>query len=209
MTTAKPTGDRPAINRRGLLYAATAAVGVAGIAAAAWPLLDQMNPDARVRAAGNIVGVDLDGLQPAERRVLRWQNFPIFVVRRTPAMLVAMQDTSFVATLVDPDSTKRQQPAYAKNWHRSIDPAYAVLVGVCTRCSCVPDYFAEASAINVAGGYICPCCASHYDPAGRAYSGPAQFNLPVPPYAAAGPGKILVGKNAEGEIYSLETVERI
>ncbi len=209
MTTAKPTGDRPAINRRGLLYAATAAVGVAGIAAAAWPLLDQMNPDARVRAAGNIVGVDLDGLQPAERRVLRWQNFPIFVARRTPAMLVAMQDTSFVATLVDPDSTKRQQPAYAKNWHRSIDPAYAVLVGVCTRCSCVPDYFAEASAINVAGGYICPCCASHYDPAGRAYSGPAQFNLPVPPYAAAGPGKILVGKNAEGEIYSLETVERI
>jgi len=209
MPIAKQTSDNPAINRRGLLYAATAVVGIAGIAAAAWPLLDQMNPDARVRAAGNIVGVDLDGLQPAERRVLRWQNFPVFVVRRTPAMLAAMQDTSFVATLVDPDSSKRQQPAYARNWHRSIDPAYAVLVGVCTACSCVPEYFAEASAINVAGGYICPCCASHYDPAGRAYSGPAQFNLPVPPYAAAGPGKLLIGKNAAGEIYSLETVERI
>ena|ERR1700733_3814775 len=209
MTAAKPTGDRPAINRRHLLYAATAAVGAAGIAAAAWPLLDQMNPDARVRAAGNIVGIDLDGLQPAERRVLRWQNFPVFVVRRTPAMLGAMQETSFVATLVDPDSTKRQQPAYARNWHRSIDPAYAVLVGACTACACVPEYFAEASALVVAGGYICPCCASHYDPAGRAYSGPAQFNLPVPPYAAAGPGKILLGKNAAGEIYSLETVERI
>jgi ubiquinol-cytochrome c reductase iron-sulfur subunit len=209
MPTAKETGDRLAINRRGLLYAATGAVGVAGIAAAAWPLLDQMNPDARVRPAGNIVGVDLAGLQPAERRVLRWQNSPIFVVRRTQAMLEAMQETSFVATLVDPDSTKRQQPAYAKNWHRSIDPAYAVLVGVCTACACVPEYFAEASALVVAGGYICPCCASHYDPAGRAYSGPAQFNLPVPPYAAAGPGKILLGKNAAGEIYSLEAVERI
>jgi len=206
MPTAKETGDRLAINRRGLLYAATAAVGVAGIAAAVWPLLDQMNPDARVRAAGNIVEIDLDGLEPAERRVLRWQNSPIFVVRRTQAMLEAMQETSFVATLVDPDSTKRQQPAYAKNWHRSIDP---VLVGVCTACACVPEYFAEASALVVAGGYICPCCASHYDPAGRAYSGPAQFNLPVPPYAVAGPGKVLIGKNAAGEIYSLETVERI
>src|ERR1700685_3887662 len=165
MTAAKPTGDRPAINRRHLLYAATAAAGAAGIAAAAWPLLDQMNPDARVRAAGNVVGIDLDGLQPAERRVLRWQNFPIFVVRRTPAMLGAMQETSFVATLADPDSTKRQQPAYARNWHRSIDPAYAVLVGVCTACACVPEYFAEATALVVAGGYIFPCCGSHHDPA--------------------------------------------
>ncbi|HLN39528.1 MAG TPA: ubiquinol-cytochrome c reductase iron-sulfur subunit [Xanthobacteraceae bacterium] len=209
MPIAKETGDRPAINRRGLLYAATAAVGIAGIAAAAWPLLDQMNPDARVRAAGDIVGVDLGGLEPAERRVLRWKNYPIFVVRRTAAMLKAMQETSFVATLVDPDSAKRQQPAYARNWHRSLDPAYAVLVGVCTACSCVPEYFAEASAINVAGGYICPCCASHYDPAGRAYSGPAQFNLPVPPYASAGASKILLGKNATDEMYSLETIERM
>jgi len=209
MPIAKETGDRPAINRRGLLYAATAAVGIAGIAAAAWPLLDQMNPDARVRAAGDIVGVDLGGLEPAERRVLRWKNYPIFVVRRTAAMLKAMQETSFVATLVDPDSAKRQQPAYARNWHRSLDPAYAVLVGVCTACSCVPEYFAEASAINVAGGYICTCCASHYDPAGRAYSGPAQFNLPVPPYASAGASKILLGKNATDEMYSLETIERM
>jgi ubiquinol-cytochrome c reductase iron-sulfur subunit len=144
MPITKETGDRPALNRRHLLYATTAAVAAAGIAAAAWPLLDQMNPDARVRAAGNFVGVDLDGMQPAERRVLRWQNFPVFVVRRTPAMLKAMQEPSFVATLVDPDSAKRQQPAYARNWHRSIDPAYAVLVGVCTACRCVPDYFAEA-----------------------------------------------------------------
>jgi ubiquinol-cytochrome c reductase iron-sulfur subunit len=209
MPIAKPTGDWPALNRRGLLYAATAAVGAVGIAAAAWPLLDQMNPDARVRAAGNTVGVDLDGLQPAERRVLRWQNFPVFVVRRTPAMLKAMQETAFVATLVDPDSAKRQQPAYAKNWHRSIDPAYAVLVGVCTACQCVPEYLAETSALGMAGGYICPCCASHYDPAGRASSGLAQFNLPVPPYAFAGPSKILIGKNAADDKYSLETVERI
>jgi ubiquinol-cytochrome c reductase iron-sulfur subunit len=198
-----------AINRRGFLYAATAAVGVAGIAAAAWPLIDQMNPDARVRAAGDIFGVDIGGLLPAQQIVVHWQKLPISLARRTPEMLAAMQESSFLATLFDADSAKRQQPAYAKNWHRSLDPSYAVLVAVCTSCRCVPKYFAQASVLNVAGGYICPCCASHYDPAGRAYSGIAQYNLPVPPYAMAGPNKMLLGKNATDEIYSLETVERI
>jgi ubiquinol-cytochrome c reductase iron-sulfur subunit len=192
-----------------LLYAATAAVGVAGIAAAAWPLVDQMNPDAGVRAAGDRLGVDIGGLKPAEQIVVHWQNYPIAVVHRTPEMLAAMQESLFVTKLFDADSAKRQQPGYAKNWHRSLDPAYAVLVAVCTSCRCVPQYFAEASVLNVAGGYVCPCCASRYDPAGRAYAGIAQYNLPVPPYATAGPNKIVLGKNATDEMYSLDRVEQI
>jgi len=101
------------------------------------------------------------------------------------------------------------QPAYARNWHRSIDPAYAVLVGICTACNCVPAYYAEASPLAMAGGYQCPCCASHYDPAGRAYAGPASYNLPVPPYVIAEGNKLLIGKNAGDEIYSLDRVERM
>ncbi len=197
------------MNRRNLLYATTAAVGAAGLAAAAWPLIDQMNVDARTRAAGDIVTVDLAGLRPAERRVLHWHNVPVFIVHRTQAMLDTMQQPTFAAQLIDPDSRKRQQPSYARNWHRSIRPAYAVLVGVCTRCSCVPGYDAATSALNISGGYTCPCCASHYDPAGRAYSGVAQFNLPVPPHVFEGNSKILLGRNLSGEIYSLDTVERI
>jgi ubiquinol-cytochrome c reductase iron-sulfur subunit len=208
-TLNRVTGYQQPINRRRFLYAATAAVGVAGIAAAAWPLIDQMNPDARTRAASDVLGVDIGGLQPAEQIVVRWHNLPVVVVRRTSEMLAAMQESSFLATLFDADSAKRQQPAYAKNWHRSLDPAYAVLVAVCTSCRCVPEYFAQASVLNVAGGYVCPCCASHYDPSGRAYAGIAQYNLPVPPYAMAGPNKVVLGKNTAGEIFSLETVEQI
>jgi len=209
MTLTRPTTDRSPASRRNFLYAATAAVGVVGIGAAAWPLLDQMNPDARVRAAGDFVSVDLAGLEPGQQRVVHWHRYPVFVARRTPAMLKAMQEAPFVATLVDADSAKRQQPAYARNWHRSIDPAYAVLVGICTACNCVPSYFAEGSALAMAGGYVCPCCASHYDPAGRAYSGLATYNLPVPPYVIAEPGKLLIGKNAADDLYSLDRVERI
>src|SRR5262249_9536282 len=134
---------------------------------------------------------------------------PVAVVRRTAAMLERMREQSFVARLVDPESRRRQQPAYAQNWHRSIDPAYAVLVSVCTHCACIPHYQPDALPPDPAGGYICPCCASHYDPAGRASAGVAQYNLPVPPCALVGRSTIVIGRNMAGEIFSLESVERI
>ena len=125
-------------------------------------------------------------------------------------MLDAMRETAFVARLIDADSQTRQQPSYAKNWHRSIDPDYAVLVGVCTHIGCVPTYYEKATPFSMAGGYICPCCAAHYDPAGRAHAGtPGQYNLAVPPYSFAGPSKILLGKNPPDEFFSLDQVERI
>ena len=40
--------------RRDFLYVATGAVGVVGLAAAVWPLIDQMNPDASVQALSSI-----------------------------------------------------------------------------------------------------------------------------------------------------------
>jgi ubiquinol-cytochrome c reductase iron-sulfur subunit len=205
------TSDRREINRRSFLYATTTAVGTAGAAMATWPLIDQMNPDARVRAAGDVIEVDLTKLRPAEQRVVRWQNLPISVVRRTPTMLQAMQGKTFVTRLIDADSQARQQPSYAKNWYRSINPDYAVLVGVCTHIRCILTYYEKTSLpFSMAGGYVCPCCAAHYDPAGRAHAGtPAQYNLAVPPYSFTGPSKILLGKNASDEFFSLQSVERI
>ncbi len=209
MPAAAQTHCWPAIDRRGFLFITTAVVGAAGAVAAAWPLIDQMNMDARVRAAAGIISFDATALRPGERRQLRWRNFPIFVVRRTPAMLAAMQEPAFVAALSDPDSRMRQQPPYARNWHRSIDPAFAVLVGICTKCGCGPNYSAETSVFTMAGGYACPCCASHYDPAGRVYSGIAQYNLPVPPYEIGRRSQILLGKNPPGELFTFESIEQI
>jgi ubiquinol-cytochrome c reductase iron-sulfur subunit len=202
--------DRSTTSRRHFLLATTAIVGAVGAIAATWPLIDQSNPDAHTRAARETVEFDLADLLPAQQRLVHWKNVLIFVVRRTAGMLAEMQDTTSVARLMDPNSETRQQPAYARNWHRSIDPEYAVLVGVCTRCGCVPSYLAEASPPDLVGGYVCPCCASHYDPAGRAYSGPAQYNLPIPPYEIVDRTRILIGKNASRDDYfSLESIERI
>jgi ubiquinol-cytochrome c reductase iron-sulfur subunit len=196
--------------RRSFLYGATAATGAAGLVVGAWPFIDQMNPDAHTRAIGDVVEVHVMGLRPAQQRVVRWRNFPVFVVRRTDEMLNAMREPPFVDRLIDPRSEKQQQPVYAKNWHRSIDPTYAVLVGVCTYCGCVPRYLVDDfSPTDRAGGYICECCASHYDPAGRACLGPAQYNLPVPPHDVVAPATVRIGKNPPGEIFPFEAIERI
>ena len=209
MHPAAPTNGFGQTSRRGFLYVLTGSVGAAGVAAALWPLVDHMNPDAAVRAAGDVVTVDLRDLQPAAQRIVFWRRVPILVAYRTDAMLDAMRDQAFAAQLIDAGSQARQQPSYARNWHRSIDPRYAVLVGVCTACACVPRFVAEAMPDAVIGGYICPCCASRYDPAGRAHAGPARFNLPVPPYQLDARSRLTLGKNPPGELFTLDAVERI
>jgi ubiquinol-cytochrome c reductase iron-sulfur subunit len=193
-------------NRRGILYGATAAMGAAGVAAAAWPFFAQMSPDAATRAAGDVVEVDGELLRTAEPHVARWRAMPVLVLRRTPEMLAAMREPAFVTALTDPQSLKRQQPDYARNAYRSVDPQYAALVAICTYCACVPRFQADDALTPEA--IVCPCCAAHYDAAGRASRGPAQHNLPVPPYSMVG-GKILIGKNPPGELFSFTSVERI
>jgi len=210
MSAADQAVDRRALSRRRLLYATTAAVGAAGLVAAIWPFIDQLNPDAASRASGDVIEADLADLQPAQQRVLRWHNLPVVVVRRTTAMIEALRDEKLLARMVDATSEKRQQPAYAANWHRSIDPAVSVLIGVCTYCGCKPQFFAEPLfSDDVPGGYVCPCCASHFDPAGRPYMGPSQYNLPVPPYDAVKPSRLVIGRSTSDLSFTLRSIERM
>ncbi len=201
--------ERAVANRRRFLVTTTAAVGSVGLAAAVWPLVAQMGPDAATRRTGDVVEVDLATIAPGTQRIVRWHDRPIFVVARTAAMLAAVEEEGFVPKLADPRSERRQQPGYARNRHRSLDPAFAVLVGVCTHCACVPTYFADAPVLVAPGGYICPCCAAHYDAAGRAYVGITDLNLPVPPYEILGRSRLRIGRNASDELFGLESVERI
>ena len=63
----------PEPTRRDFLYIATAAVGAVGAAAAIWPLIHQMNPDASVLALASIE-VDLTPIvegQISHRQVAR------------------------------------------------------------------------------------------------------------------------------------------
>ena len=206
--------DRNNPTRRDFLYVATAAVGAFGAAATLVPLLDQMNPDAGTLAAGGPVDLDVSKVAPGQQVVVRWRSRPVFVINRPPQVLDALKAQSLLDRLSDPQSDNRQQPPYAKNWHRSLKPEYGVLVGICTHLGCIPTYRPDVGAGDLApdweGGYFCPCHGSRYDLAGRVFSGvPAPYNLPVPPYRFVNDNLIRIGENPSGAEFDFASILQI
>ncbi len=192
-----------------LLTVSTVAVGALSLV---WPLIDQMQPSADVIAQGAPLDVDVSKIEEGQQIVLSWRAKPMFILRRSKAMLDVLQEKSLLGHLRDPNSTARQQPAYADNWHRSLQPEFAVLVGICTHLGCVPELRPEAGTITAdwPGGYFCPCHGSKYDFAGRVFSGvPAPYNLPVPPYRFVDEKTVRIGENPPGSTWDLGSVEQL
>ena len=64
--------------------------------------------------------------------------------------------------LVDPNSDREQQPQYARNETRSINPEVLVLVGLCTHLGCSPLEKLKPGELDSEwqGGFFCPCHGS-------------------------------------------------
>jgi ubiquinol-cytochrome c reductase iron-sulfur subunit len=206
---APSSGPEP--TRRDLISLITLSGAVIGAGAIAWPLIDSMNPSADVIAAGAPIDIDISKLGVGQQIVVLWRGAPMLIVNRTPEALKTLQDPSLVSRLSDPDSKVLQQPPYADNWHRSVKPEFAVLVGICTHLGCLPAYMPNpdptSPAANWPGGYFCPCHGSKYDLAGRVYSGvPAPYNLPVPPYRFVDDKTLRIGENPSGDTFELSSV---
>ena len=153
------------VKRRDFIFTATYAVGAVGVAATVWPLVDQMNPDASVKALAS-TEVDVRSVEPGKTITVLWRGKPVFIKRRTQneideARSVRMED------LPDPE----------KDEDRAKNPEWLVMLGVCTHLGCVP--------LNDKGdynGWFCPCHGSHYDTSGRIRKGPAPTNMSIPNY---------------------------
>jgi len=179
--------------RRDFLYVASGAIGAVGVAAAAWPLIDQMNPSAAALALGSSE-IDIATIQPGQQIVYKWRGHPLFVRRRTPAE-ISMAKAVDVASLPDPLARNANLPdtATATDADRAIKPEWLVLIGVCTHLGCTPTVSTPAIPEGEYGGWLCHCHGSMYDTAGRIRKGPAPENLPVPPYAFLSDTRIKVG----------------
>lgn len=169
--TAEPT-------RRDFLYVATGAVAAVGVAAAVWPLINQMNPDASVLALASIE-FDLSSIAEGESVTIKWRGLPVFVRHRTPEEIKAAQETP-LSELKDPEPDS----ARVKEGHEE----WLVMIAVCTHLGCIPvgesgDY----------GGWFCPCHGSQYDTSGRIRKGPAPTNLVVPDYKFVSDTLIQIG----------------
>ena len=204
--TASVTFDALAANasdhdaeRRKMVLLTAGAAGVA-VAVVAVPLVSSFAPSERAKAAGAAVEADISDIAPGAVKTVEWRGKPVWVMRRTPEMLatLAAQDSQ----LVDPASNvKSQQPGYAQNPHRSINPEYFVAVGICTHLGCSPTAVAAGSAnpsvgADWKGGFFCPCHGSTFDMAGRVFKNkPAPTNLEVPPHKYLAEGKLLIGED--------------
>ena len=199
-------GERPEnLGRRRFLTATTSVVGAVGAGYLAVPFIKSWNPSARAKLAGAPVSQDISALAEGQQLTLKWRGQPVYVAKRSQAMLATLPQMD--PLLLDPKSDNTdQQPAYAKNEWRSIKPEILVLVAVCTHLGCAPEFVPELKPQpfdpNWKGGYFCPCHKSRYDLAGRVFQGmPAPANLPVPPYHFENDSTLVIGvdpANAKG-----------
>ena len=166
--------DKP--TRRDFLYITTGAFGVVGAASVARPLIDQLNPDASVKAVSTIE-VDISSIEPGSFLKVAWRGKPIYIRRRTNEEIA---DAEKDDNLNLPDPQKDMDRVQKKEW--------LVVVGVCTHLGCIP--IANQGEYE---GWFCPCHGSHYDISGRIRKGPAPTNLEVPPYEFVSDSLIKIG----------------
>lgn len=178
-STTAPNGGGE--TRRDFLLLATTAAAGFGVAAVAWPFIDQMNPAADTLALGSIK-VDISKIAVGQAITVKWRGKPVFIRHRTAAEIAqAAKDDK--AKLIDPQADgKRVQK-----------PQWLVLEGVCTHLGCIPKGQKSGERKGEFGGWFCPCHGSHYDTSGRIRKGPAPTNLPVPSYKFLTDTQIQIG----------------
>ena len=171
------------LKKRRFLTNATSVVGAVGVGFVMVPFLSSWMPSARAKAAGAPVDVDISKLEDGQLVRVLWRKKPVWIFKRDKDT-VAKLDT-LDGFLVDPNNEGSQQPDYAKNEWRSINPEIAVIIGICTHLGCSPTYRPEIGAADLGGdewqgGFYCPCHGSKFDLAGRVYKNtPAPNNLAI------------------------------
>ena len=114
------------VKRRDFIFTASYTLGAVGVGAAAWPLIDQMNPDASERALAS-TEVDVSGIERGQSITVLWRGKPVFIKRRTEEEIQKARKVD-LKELPDPE----------KDEDRAKNPEWLVMLGMCTHLGCVP-----------------------------------------------------------------------
>lgn len=190
----------PERDRRRFLGRSLAWVAAIGVTLSAIPFVRSLLPSASRQIAGAPIEVDLDKIAPGKQILVTWRGKPIWILRRTPDMINRLDNSQLEERLRDPLSDEDQQPAYARNELRSIQPDILVVIATCTHLGCIPKFHPETGQMAFdtmwPGGYFCPCHASKFDLAGRVFKGvPAPLNLVIPPHRFTDNNTVIVGED--------------
>jgi ubiquinol-cytochrome c reductase iron-sulfur subunit len=165
-------------SRRDFINIAAIAPTAGGVAAVAWPLIDQMNPSADTLALASIE-FDLAKVEAGQQVTIKWRGKPVFVRNRTPVE---------IQKAVADDNAPMPDPQIDADRHKPGKAEWLILVGTCTHLGCVPTF-----GTGDYQGWFCPCHGSVYDTSGRIRKGPAPKNLEVPEYSFLSDTKVKIG----------------
>ena len=168
--------DENKSKRRDFIFTASYALGAVGVGATVWPLIDQMNPDASVKALAS-TEVDISSIDRGQSITVLWRGKPVFIRRRTEEEIAKAKEVN-LKELKHPE----------KDEDRAKNPEWLVMLGVCTHLGCAP-----LGDKGEYGGWFCPCHGSHYDTSGRIRKGPAPTNMEIPKYEFVNSNTIKIG----------------
>jgi len=182
-----PTGGHGDPTRRDFLMVATGALGAVGVAAVAWPFINNLNPAADTLALST-VEVNVQPIAVGQAVTVKWRGKPLFIRHRTPEEIKEAEAVP-LSELRDPQTDNSRVTDTAKK----VRPEWLVQIGVCTHLGCVPLGNKPGDPKGPFGGWFCPCHGSAYDTSGRIRQGPAPKNLEIPPYLFTSDTLVRVG----------------
>ncbi len=187
--------DDDELSRRDVILIAAGGFTAIGTAAALWPLLDQMNPDASTLSLAT-TDVDLAPIEVGQAITVMWRGKPIFIRHRT-AQEIEQAKVTPLDDLIDPLARNvnlpDDAPATDENRAAPEREPWLIMIGICTQLGCIPIGQAPGQYKGEYGGWFCPCHGSQYDTAGRVRVGPAPQNMYIPPYGFTSDTKIRIG----------------
>ncbi len=166
---------------------ATGAMGAVGLAAVAWPFINNLNPAADTLALAS-VEVNVQPIQVGQAVTVKWRGRPLFIRHRTPEEIKEAEAVP-LSELRDPQTDNSRVTDTAKK----VRPEWLIMIGVCTHLGCVPLGNKPGDPKGPFGGWFCPCHGSAYDTSGRIRQGPAPKNLVVPDYLFVSDALVRVG----------------
>ncbi|MET3589804.1 ubiquinol-cytochrome c reductase iron-sulfur subunit [Bartonella silvatica] len=166
--------------RRDFLFLLTGVTGTVGLGAVAWPFIRQLYPDEAVLASSS-VEVDLSHIEEGMSVTVNWRGQPV-VIRNRTAREIAEARATKLSILKDRQARnpnleyEEEATDFARSGGKGREN-WLIMINLCTHLSCV-----TLDQSGKLGGWLCPCHGSVYDTAGRVRSGPANYNLAIPPY---------------------------
>lgn len=166
--------------KRKFLNRAIMGMGAFGVGSFLWMLTRAANTPSEVQTARDLK-IDLNTIPIGTTQTIVFKGSPLSIRHRTQEEM-GLADKLYGPGLRDPYANNQllheQDPATNANRSIAGNPAFIAVIGACTRkdkCALQPN----SGDFN---GWLCPCCSSHYDIAGRIIKGIAPRNLLVPRY---------------------------